>query len=282
MTLDVTQACVVPRRAETIEEVRHLLATEGAALVGGVASQSAGADLAAEILSDKLIRIGRQFEASKRHHDEETAKIESLPVDARGRKRFFTPPAERMIPHNDGFSFADFAPDYLFLWCEQPARPEGGDSFLIDAYKLSQLLAAEPETAELAQFCWDTDIDQSEPSSLEFNDAPIARRVASGRVQVRNHPYFMARVGELEATQDPLVRQWQDLLLQARDTGPTFRVEAGDMICADNYRVLHGRYEYDDFARKVHSIWGWTTDAIAVPKEVLDIAAPAVPTAVAV
>ena len=52
------------------------------------------------------------------------------------------------------------------------------------------------------------------------------------------------------------------------------------MICADNYRVLHGRYEYSDFDRKLHSIWGWTTDAIAVPQEVLDIAVPAMPTAV--
>jgi hypothetical protein len=175
-----------------------------------------------------------------------------------------------MHPHNDGFSFGDFAPDYLFLWCERPAMPDGGDSFLVDAYKLVQLLAHDDETSDLAAFCWSEDIDQSEP---------LARRVPSGRVQVRSNPYFMAKEGPLEAIHEPMVRRWQELVQAARDDGPTFRAEAGDLICVDNYRVLHGRYEYQDVARTLYSIWGWTTEGIAVPNESLDISAPVVPTA---
>jgi hypothetical protein len=277
--LDVTKANVVPTRASTPEGVRELLASDGAAIVSGVASEADAAALAAEILSDKLIRIGRQFEASKANYDKETPRIDHLPVDPRGRKKQYTAPSERMYPHNDGFSFGDFAPDYLFLWCERPAIPAGGDSFLIDAYKMVQLLAEDDETKELAAFCWAVDIDQSEPSGAQPYESPIARRVPSGRVQVRNHPYFMAKLGPTEAVQAPMVRRWQELLEEARDTGPAFRVAAGDMICADNYRVLHGRYEYEDVARTLYSIWGWTTEGVAVPLESLDISAPVVPTA---
>ncbi|WP_330308879.1 MULTISPECIES: hypothetical protein [unclassified Streptomyces] len=50
---------------------------------------------------------------------------------------------------------------------------------------------------------------------------------------------------------------------QARDTGPMFRVEAGEMICIDNYRVLYGRDGHSDPLRKARSIWGWSTDAAA-------------------
>lgn len=278
-TLELTQANVVPTRVSSLEEVRELLATDGAAIVSGVATEADAAALAAEILGDRLIRLGRQFEASKRHYEAETTRIDHLPADPRGRKKQYTPPSERMHPHNDGFSFGDFAPDYLFLWCEHPAVPSGGDSYLVDAYKLVQLLAEDDETRELAAFCWAQDIDQSEPSAPAPYVAPIARRVASGRVQVRSNPYFMAMEGPMESAHEPLVRRWQELVVAARDEGPTFRVEAGDMICADNYRLLHGRYAYEDVTRTLYSIWGWTTEGVAVPNETLDISAPVVPTA---
>ena len=44
-----------------------------------------------------------------------------------------------------------------------------------------------------------------------------------------------------------------------------FRVAAGDMICIDNYRMFHGRDGYVDPERTLHSIWAWTTSAIAIP-----------------
>ncbi|HTW08991.1 MAG TPA: TauD/TfdA family dioxygenase [Acidimicrobiales bacterium] len=235
--------------------------------------------VASDILGDKLLKIDFQFATSRYADDLEAARVAALPViDPRGRKRFFQPPSMRMIPHNDGFAFGDFGPDYLFLWCQRPANA-GGDSTVIDGAKLVKLLEDDGSTADLARFCWEVDIDLSDPSNLAANEGPIARRLASGRVQVHNHPHILAKAGANEALEGPMVRRWQEAVISARDSGPTFRIEAGEMLCIDNYRMLHGRDAFDDEARMVHAMWAWTTDALAVPSGSVDVHDPTVPTA---
>jgi hypothetical protein len=64
---------------------------------------------------------------------------------------------------------------------------------------------------------------------------------------------------------------------EARTTGPRFRLQAGQMICIDNYRMLHGREAYVDVDRKVVSIWAWTSSAINIPAGQLNITEPVVP-----
>jgi hypothetical protein len=44
---------------------------------------------------------------------------------------------------------------------------------------------------------------------------------------------------------------------------------------------MHGRDGYRDPERRVLSIWGWSTSAIAVPAGPLDIVRPVVPDAMA-
>jgi hypothetical protein len=56
-----------------------------------------------------------------------------------------------------------------------------------------------------------------------------------------------------------------------------FRLAAGERVCVDNYRVLHGRDGHSDPRRRVCSIWGWSTDAVAVPDGPLDVVAPRIP-----
>ena len=63
----------------------------------------------------------------------------------------------------------------------------------------------------------------------------------------------------------PFVETWGRAVAEARNTGPRFRLAAGQMACIDNYRMLHGREAYQDEARMVVSIWGWTHEAVAVP-----------------
>jgi hypothetical protein len=98
--------------------------------------------------------------------------------------------------------------------------------------------------------------------------------VPSGRNQVRYHPYLAPIAGESEEAQWPLVKQWSEAVIHVRDSGPMFRAEAGEMICIDNYRVLHGRDGYTDPGRELYSIWGWSSDAVAVPQQALDIVQP--------
>ena len=102
--------------------------------------------------------------------------------------------------------------------------------------------------------------------------------VAGARLQVRGHPYQAPVLGPDEADHQPFVDRWTDAVAAARATGPRFRLQAGEMLCIDDYRMLHGRDAYVEHERKVVSIWAWTTySAMAVPEGVLDIARPVAP-----
>jgi hypothetical protein len=278
--MDLSRASVVPRRVVDATEARAVVASDGAAIMTGLPDQDAAISSGAAMLGADCLRVGTQFEATKDRQEMEAAVVAEQPADERGRKRRFTGTAERMVAHNDGFGFGDFAPDYLFLWCERP-DPDGGDSFLVDGLKLLEILAAEPGCEDLVSFCWNTDIDQSEPNFPLTTFAPIARRLPGGRVQVRHHPFLAPVPGPDEERHRPLVERWGELVTTARDTGPMFRVAAGEMICIDNYRVMHGRDGFRDPGRRVLSIWGWSADAVAVPDGPLDIVRPAVPRALA-
>ncbi|MEV0224677.1 TauD/TfdA family dioxygenase [Streptomyces sp. NPDC050704] len=274
--MDVSSASFIPRRAADAAEAREVLAAEGAVIVTGLPDERSAIAYGREVMGDKAVRIGTQFEATKAHGEQEAAKVAEQPADSRGRKRSFAPTEERMVAHNDGFAFGDYAPDHLFLWCERPAA-RGGDSFLVDTSRLLDLLAADPEWAAVAEFCRTTDIDHSEPNYPQDTYAPIARTVPSGRFQGRYHPYLASVEGPLEDQHMDFVRRWEEAVVAARDTGPMFRVDAGEMICLDNYRVLHGRDGHSDPARRVCSIWGWSTDAVAIPDGPLDIVVPKMP-----
>jgi hypothetical protein len=276
--MDVSHASLVPRRVATAEEAQRGVANDGAAILTGIPDQAAAIKAATAMLGATCVRVGTQFEATKASQETEAAVVAEQPVDERGRKRRFAGTAERMVAHSDGFGFGDFAPDYLFLWCERP-DPVAGDSFLVDGLKLLEIIAAEHR--ELAEFCWTVAIDQSEPNFPLPEFAPIARRFGTGRVQIKHHPFQAPVPGPDEDAHRTFIAQWSALVTRARDTGPMFRVDTGEMICIDNYRVSHGRDGYTDPGRKVLSIWGWSSDAIAVPDGPLDIVRPVAPRAMA-
>jgi len=198
--MDFSLASVVPQRVATPAQARAEVAAHGAAIVGGLADREAAFAAGRAFLGSDLRRFGLQFEATKAKQEAEAELVAEQPVDERGRKRRFTATQERMVAHNDGFGFGDFGPDYLFLWCGRPDAGGEGASFLIDGHRLLELLAADPEYADVARFAWETDIDQSEPNFPLAAYAPIARRLpGSGRVQVRHHPFQAPVPGQAPA-----------------------------------------------------------------------------------
>ena len=281
--MDFSLASVVPQRVESPQQARAEVAARGAAILPGCGDQEAAFAAGRAFLGADLRRFGLQFEASKDKQEAEAAIVADQPEDERGRKRKFTATEERMVPHNDGFGFGDFGPDYLFLWCGRPDAGGEGASFLVDGLRLLDLLAADPEYLDVARFAWETDIDQSEPNFPLAAYAPIARKLpGSGRVQVRHHPFQAPVPGQapaVETAQAALIRRWHMAVEAARDTGPMFPAEAGDLICVDNYQLTHGRDGYSDPARVMLSIWGWSSEAISVPQGPLDIVRPVIPAA---
>jgi TfdA family taurine catabolism dioxygenase TauD len=279
--MDFSLASIVPQRVGTPAEARAVVAARGAAILPGCGDQEAAFAAGRAVLGDECRRFGLQFEATKEKQEAEAAVVAGQPADERGRKRRFTATAERMVPHNDGFGFGDFGPDYLFLWCGRPDAGREGASFLVDGLRLLDLLAADPEYLDVARFAWETDIDQSEPNFPLAAYAPIARRLpGSGRIQVRHHPFQAPVPGQapdIETAQEALIRRWSQAVTAARDSGPMFYAEAGDLICVDNYQLAHGRDGYSDPGRVMLSIWGWSSAAIAVPEGPLDVVRPVIP-----
>ncbi|HEU4840092.1 MAG TPA: TauD/TfdA family dioxygenase [Ilumatobacteraceae bacterium] len=277
--IDVRQANLLPAKAQTPAQAAALVQLDGAALVSDLPTVEDAVAFAKAMLGPRAVKVAPQFEATKANGDISAPIVAAQPVDARGRKRMLGRYDMIQPAHNDGYGFGDFAPDHIFLWCGQPC-PTGGASFLVDALKLATILSADDPA--LADFLWTVPIDHSEPNFPQGVDAPIARITAGGRAQVRSHPYQLPVLGPDEAAQMPFVETWGRAVAEARNTGPRFRLAAGQMACIDNYRMLHGREAYQDEARMVVSIWGWTHEAVAIPAVALDITTPNVAELVAV
>lgn len=257
---------VVPQRYQDPRAVAAAIRDAGARVLTGITTEEAALAAGRAVMGDAAVRMGRQFQAKRDATEAEYAAIEMQPEDAQGRKRRFAQVNERMTAHNDGFAFGDFAPNFLFLWCKQPADV-GGDSFLIDGQAL--LASLDPD---LQRFAWEVPIDHSEPNVPQGNPQPIARVTPDDRVQVRYHPFLSSTTGAAEET--AMIARWNDAVIAARDAGPMFRAEAGELICLDNYRLLHGRDAYTDPARELYSLWGWSTAAVAIPVGELDLITP--------
>jgi hypothetical protein len=272
--MTLSSACLVPRRVSSPGQAREVVEADGAAIATGIADEAAAIEFGRAMLGEELVRIGRQIEATRWRAAQDGATVDTQPEDARGRKRVISgDTSEPMPPHNDGFAFGDRAPDRLFLFSVQPAA-HGGESFLIDGLALIDELARDPANAELVEFIRTTDIDHSEPNFPQHTFAPILRTTPAGRPQVRQHLFLAPVRGEAEQRHWPFVRAWQAAARTARDTGPRFLLDAGEMAVVDNYRILHGRHGYTDPARRLYSIWAWTTAAVEVPTGELDFVNP--------
>jgi hypothetical protein len=269
--MDVRLANLLPATATTPAQARGLVALDGAALVSGMDTVDDAVAFATAMLGERAVRVAPQFEATRARMEENGPIVAAQPVDHRGRKRMLGSYDAIQPAHNDGYGFGDFAPDHIFLWCGQPC-PTGGASFLIDALKLVTILGADDPA--WAEFAWTVPIDHSEPNFPQGVDAPIARITPGGRAQARSHPYQLPVLGPDEAAQYPYVERWGRAVAEARNTGPRFRLQAGQMVCIDNYRMLHGREAFQDAGRMVVSIWGWTHEAVAIPASQLEITTP--------
>jgi len=268
--MDVRAATLLPAVATTVAHARTLLSLDGAAILRGVDDLATAVSLGERILHGRVMRIGPQFEVSPQQLADEAEAVMAQPADERGRQRYRGPMDADQPAHNDGFGFGDFAPDHMFLWCATPCAV-GGASFLVDAVRLLSIVS---ETdAGFADFAWTVPIDHSVPNFPQPTFEPIARHV-NGRVQVRCHPDMAAAPGPGEHADARYVTFWMDAVARARSTGTQFRLQAGDLLCIDNYRMLHGRNGYVQPSRSVSSIWAWTSSAQSVPVGALDIAVP--------
>ena len=174
--------------------------------------------------------------------------------------------------HTDGFAYGDRYPDFIFLLCVRPAK-SGGESFVVDSYKMLDALAtsASDEDRAFHAFLTTEPIEQTEPT-FQSSLAPAVGDNGKGRRMTRWSPIQRpnpALAADVQARHAGWLERWKTMTYEASRNAPRFTLQPGETICLDNYRMLHGRTGFDDTERALWRIWAWTTEAPAVPDGML-------------
>ena len=60
---------------------------------------------------------------------------------------------------------------------------------------------------------------------------------------------------------------WSVAVAAAQVDAPRFKLQPGEALLIDNFRLLHGRDPYHDLRRKLWRLWHWTDAAMDVPAD---------------
>ncbi len=247
---------VEPKLAQSILQAKQLLAQEGAVVVTNVGSSAE----AAKALMRELFEPG----------------LKALPEPARvfeggekDRKLAGTDHHDPLPAHTDGFAYGDYYPDCLLLVCVH-ASGQGGESFLVDGYAVLSELNANEKTHWVADALAEVPVDQTE-EGMQPSLSPIVQHTPAGRCMVRR---VLDQYGNGPAVSDDstnpdrdaaMIEEWLKSIEEAAALAPRFRLQPGQALLVDNYRMFHGREGYADPSRCMWRVWGWSDGALGVP-----------------
>jgi gamma-butyrobetaine dioxygenase len=242
--MDVEHCSVKPEKADSLAQALELLARDGAVIVEHIGPDAEDArGLAFELFGADVLAVppaARVFDGGE---------MDNKPPGADH--------TSRLAAHTDGFGYGDHYPDYILLDCVH-ASAAGGESFLIDGYALLQALAEDPDTAWVAQAISEVPVNQTE-AGMQASVSPMVQQTASGRVMVRKTLDQRAAADSQDPHRDNLmVKVWQDAAELAVQSAPRFKLEPGQAVVIDNYRLLHGRDAYTELSRLMWRVWIWT------------------------
>jgi gamma-butyrobetaine dioxygenase len=149
-------------------------------------------------------------------------------------------------PHSDN-PYRDPVPGYILLHCLENDA-DGGDSTLVDGFHAAAILRRDDPAgfATLAS----TDVTfryRDDTAFLEHHAPLIARNAAGDVVQIRysNRTEMIGRlpIDRLDAYYAARAAFWQ-LIAPASPLTLRFRLQPGELLMMDNYRLLHGRTGY--------------------------------------
>lgn len=165
-------------------------------------------------------------------------------------------------PHTDGFAYGDLFPDYIMLTCVN-ASPVGGESFLVDGYAVLDQLAADDPA--LVKDLESVVVDQTE-EDMQVSQSPIVQYNAAGRILLRrNFSQCPLPTSQQPEKDQAMIDTWVNAVDAAGDVVPRFKVEPGQALIIDNYRMLHAREGYEDLSRMMWRVWVWTNEALGLP-----------------
>ncbi len=233
----------MPQVVTSPEQARAILDVDGAVIFEGCGADAAAARaLADAVFADELLAVpaaARVFDGGER--------------DNKGPGIDHTTP---LPAHTDGFGYGDFYPDYFLLTCVQSCAA-GGESFLVDGYAILRSLAANPATAWAVDELDKIAVDHTE-TGMQPAVGPILQFTPKGRRMVRK-TMQQTVLAQAAARAQQMVDIWRDTVEAAAADAPRFKLQPGQAVVVDNYRMLHGRDAYRDLQRLMWRVWIWTT-----------------------
>jgi len=149
-------------------------------------------------------------------------------------------------PHSDN-PYRDPVPGYILLHC-LINDADGGDSTLVDGYHAAAILRRDDPDAFAALTQTDVTFRYHDKTAFLEHQAPLIETNAAGDVvQIRynNRTEMVGRlpIDRLDAYYAARAAFWR---LIAPDSHLTlrFRLQPGELLMMDNYRLLHGRTGY--------------------------------------
>ena len=139
----------------------------------------------------------------------------------------------------------------------------------MDGLALLDWVAKQPEGAGFVDRLLNAPIDQTEPGKRAA-EGPLVGRSATGRTMFRRFPEQQPTATSTNPELDrAVIARWHQLIDDLSLFCPRFKLEPGQAIIIDNYRLFHGREAYADFSRRLWRLWVWTTEGEGVPDGLL-------------
>lgn len=243
---------LAPTRTTDLLVARGLLQSDGAVIVSGRGGSS-----------EAVVTLGHELFGDSVREMPSPAEVREGGVgDRRPSSLDNTTP---LPAHTDGFAYGELYPDVIMLGCAESSA-QGGESFLVDGYALLEHLVSTPEGSALVEQLMTVSIDQTEPS-MHRSITPVIGKTSEGRLMLRRFPFQRPATESTTPDADQrMIEAWWSAVLEVAAQAPRFRLEQGDALVIDNYRVLHGREPYSDLNRQLWRLWIWTVSAFGVPE----------------
>ncbi len=227
---------IVPERTSEWSVAAEILRRDGAAIVEGCPTEPASlVHAAARLLGTDLRRV----EPVRRAEGDGDGVLGPHTDGATVTYRTRSGAMSWRVPDDD----------VLLQLCAVPA-PEGGHSVLLDGYALvDEVQVTRPA---LGAFLTDVDLDYLggyDGRQRGANEHPFVGRTVehtrAGRriVTVSDLATPLPRHPDRD-TQAAQLDEWLDVVGAAFAAAPRFLLGEGDLLCVDNYRVVHGRDAY--------------------------------------
>lgn len=141
--------------------------------------------------------------------------------------------------------------------------------FVMDGAALLEWAATQPGGPEFVDRLQRVAIDQTEPGKRNAT-GPMVGMSDSGRAMFRRFPEQQPTHDASDPETDwAMIAAWHTLIDDLSLFCPRFKLDSGQAVVIDNYRLFHGRESYSDISRCMWRLWVWTTAAQGVPEGML-------------